>query len=87
MNRNHKVFTFAVRFDRTVYAPDPEAPGGGEMRRTGQVDRDPLTITVIATSKIIATSWLWENPHRFPNLVVDGCTETKIDAIIETHTY
>jgi len=84
MNRDHRVFTFMVSFDRQVMAPDP--PGSGEMHKTGQIDHDTGTIVAVATSRAFAEVWL-RNPYRFPNLEIHGCIETKIDAVIETHTY
>jgi hypothetical protein len=85
MNRNHKVFTFVVSFDRQVMVPD--TIGSGEMHRTGQVERDSHTLLVVAASRAIAYAWMTETGYRFPNLDVHGCTEATIDAIIETHTF
>lgn len=85
MNRNHKVFTITIVSDVPVMIPDP--PGSGEMRRTGEIVREPRKLTIIATSKEIALAWMNENPYRYPNCTVSDVVEAEINAVIETHTY
>lgn len=85
MDRNHRVFTFFISHEVQGLVPDPE--GSGELRHTGEKFRTVRTLTVIATSQAIADAWIRENPYRFPGLIVKSCIETKIDGIIETHTY
>lgn len=85
MDRNHRVFTFFIAYSVPMLVPDPF--GSGEMHRTGEELTHVKTLTVVATSQAVALAWMQENPHRFPNLIVKSCIETKVDAIIETHTY
>lgn len=87
MIRNHTLFTYVVTHEQNVMGPDPDAPGGGEMVRTGEVVVKPRTVTVIAESRAIADAWLHRPFSGFEKLQVISCTWAKIDAFIETHTW
>lgn len=87
MDRKHNVYTFFIAFSAPLLVPDPLHPNSGEMQRSGEMITHVKTLTVIATSQAIAEAAIKENPHRYPNLILKSCIQTKIDAIIETHTY
>lgn len=86
MNRDHKVFSVTIEYDSMVRIPDPEAPGSGEMVRAGVV-RARRVVTVVAPDAVYVKAWVIENPHRFPNVKLEAIEDTKIDAVIELHTY
>lgn len=87
MIRNHTLFTYVVTHQQQVMVPDPEAPGGGEMVRSGQVHQNTATVQVIAQNRAIADAWLTRPFSGFDKLHIVGCNESKIDAFVETHTW
>lgn len=87
MIRNHTLFSYTVTHELQVMVPDPEAPGGGEMVRSGEVVLNPVTVRIVAESRAIADVWLLRPYSGFTKLRIISCIENKIDAFIETHTW
>ncbi len=87
MIRNHSIFTYTVMYEQEVMVPDPEAPGGGEMVRSGQVCENKTEIRVIAETRDIADAWLHRPFSGYRKLRIVHCTTNKINAFIESHTW
>lgn len=87
MIRNHTLFVFIVTHDAPIMIPDPDAPGGGEMVRSGAFETQQRNVRVIAENYAIAYAWLMRPFSGYTKLRVESCIESKIDAFIETHTW
>lgn len=83
MNRDHKVYTCIIEYDVRVEAVDSM----GERTGVGSTERSTRVVTVAAPDIVYVKAWLIENPHRFVNVAVKDIRETKLDAVIELHTY
>lgn len=79
--RDHKLYRIAAEITVTEWEPDPEAPGGGEMVRTGRTTRETHTILVVAPSEAVATAWVQE---RFKSAggVLKGVTAETLDGVL-----
>lgn len=84
MNRNHKIYTVTLDVQRESYRDDAY---GDRIPESREVFRKQETVVCIATSGAVALAVMFENSFRYPDAKVLNVTETKIDTIVETHTY
>lgn len=82
MNRDHKVFTVVIKYDKPVQTVD----AFGDTQQAG-TERATQTVVVIATDIVLVKAWLIENPFRYRNVELIGFAVEKITAVIETHTF
>lgn len=83
MFRDHSIYKVTFEYDAEEYHPDPEAPGGGEMTRTGRVVKCTRSKAIIAPSQVLLIAYV---KSTFKNARVIEVEQIPIDAVLELHT-